>query len=274
MNRVLMITLVFLLAVPVYADDPGARDSLIIETVYAELGDSTVDVRIYATTDDSVYFYNLPITWNSSSGADIYPIGVSYHNLLIYWMDNYDTLLYDQILLRMLGWCGDHGEPPLITNNQRMHCWTLHFSVDSLDLSQYVGIDTTFDYIHGSLLFGLGDGYTSFAPVFIPGAIYYGITTEADENNPVLPQGFSLLQNYPNPFNTSTTIEFTLPEAADVQLSVYNILGQKTIVIFEGIKPAGAHSMKWNAGDLPSGVYFARLGAREFTQSIKMILLK
>jgi len=48
-----------------FADDPGERDSLIVETVFAELGDSTVDVRIYATCDDSVGFYNMPFAWYS-----------------------------------------------------------------------------------------------------------------------------------------------------------------------------------------------------------------
>ncbi|UCC79643.1 MAG: hypothetical protein JSW64_15485, partial [Candidatus Zixiibacteriota bacterium] len=199
MYRAIVILAVLLIAGSAFADDPGDRDSLIIETVYAELGDTAVDVRAYATTDDSVWFYNFPVTWNSSCGAGIYPFDVSYYNLLIHWMDNYDTLLYDQVLLRIVGWCGDHDEPPLITNNQRMHCWTIHFSVDSLDLPQYLEIDTTFDNLHGSLLFALGDGITHFAPVFIPGAIYYGITTDVDEYNQNLPDDFTLLRNYPNP---------------------------------------------------------------------------
>jgi hypothetical protein len=88
------------------------------------------------------------------------------------------------------------------------------------------------------------------------------------------PYRLILARNYPNPFNASTTIEFTLPEAAEVQLSIYNILGQKVAVIFAGIKQAGAHSVTWDAGDSPSGVYFARLESGDQARAIKMVLLR
>jgi hypothetical protein len=255
------------------ADDPGARDSVIVETVYAELGDSTVDVRIYATSDDSVYFYNFPLTWISSSEAGIFPVDVSYFNLILYWFI-YDTLLYDQMLFRMLGWCNGHGEPPLVTNNQRMHCWTLHFHVDSLNLPQYVGIDTTFDDLNGSLLFALGDGTTHFAPVFIPGAIYYGITSEANEDKRILPDGITLLQSYPNPFNASTNIKFTLPKEVEIELSIYDLLGREVTVLEQGLKSAGNYEIFFNASGLSSGVYFYRLRAGDAVETKRMVLLK
>jgi hypothetical protein len=88
------------------------------------------------------------------------------------------------------------------------------------------------------------------------------------------PSYTSLYQNYPNPFNASTTIEFTLPEAADVELSVYNILGQKVAVLLDGRKSAGEHAVTWDAGDMPSGVYFARLETGHISKSVKMVLLK
>jgi hypothetical protein len=150
----------------------------------------------------------------------------------------------------------------------------LHFAIDSLAEPQVVTIDTTHDPVNGSVLFGLIDGTRTLEPVLTPGAIFYGMSSEGPDNMLHLPDKFQLSQNYSNPFNASTTIEFTLPEAAEVQLSIYNILGQKVAVIFAGIKQAGVHSVTWDAGDVPSGVYFARLEVEGNSNSIRMVLLK
>jgi hypothetical protein len=169
---------------------------------------------------------------------------------------------------------GGPPDPALITYNNRQHCWTLHFAVDSLTIPQVVLIDSTLDPVNGSLLFGLFGGVISFTPDFTSGAIFYGVTSEASGENRVLPDEFSLHQNYPNPFNASTNIEFTLPEAAHVDLSVYNILGQKVAVISKGLISPGQYSVVWDAGDEPSGVYFVRLDGDDFSKSLKMVLLK
>jgi hypothetical protein len=95
-----------------------------------------------------------------------------------------------------------------------------------------------------------------------------------NEYNDLIPKKIALLQNYPNPFNAFTTIRFTLPEPSDVSIEIYNILGQRVEVLFEGNKLAGPHSITWNADDYPSGLYFARMTAGERTDNIKMVLLK
>ncbi|UCC79684.1 MAG: T9SS type A sorting domain-containing protein, partial [Candidatus Zixiibacteriota bacterium] len=89
-----------------------------------------------------------------------------------------------------------------------------------------------------------------------------------------LPRKMRSLACYPNPFNASTTIEFMLAEAVDIELSVYNILGQKIATLFDGRKPAGDYSTTWSAKDFPSGVYFARLEMEGISKSVKMVLLK
>jgi hypothetical protein len=73
------------------------------------------------------------------------------------------------------------------------------------------------------------------------------------------PFTFALGQNYPNPFNPSTSIEFTLPEAGETTLKMYNSLGQEVALLVDGHLQAGRHSIRWNAGDLPSGTYTCRL---------------
>jgi len=75
------------------------------------------------------------------------------------------------------------------------------------------------------------------------------------------PMSFALEQNYPNPFNPNTTIRYTLPEKADVVLTVFNTLGQRVAALSQGERGAGVHEVVFDASALPSGVYFYRLTA-------------
>ncbi|HVN48351.1 MAG TPA: T9SS type A sorting domain-containing protein [Bacteroidota bacterium] len=88
------------------------------------------------------------------------------------------------------------------------------------------------------------------------------------------PSAFALEQNYPNPFNPSTKINFTLAKAANVKLTVYNLLGQKVATLLENRMDAGQHSVTFDASKLTSGVYFYRIEAGDFTMAKKMLLLK
>lgn len=88
------------------------------------------------------------------------------------------------------------------------------------------------------------------------------------------PTEFSLKQNYPNPFNPETSIEFSLPEASKVTLTVYNISGQVVAALLDGNLNAGNHSLMWNAQNIPSGVYFYSIQAGDFHDVKKCILLK
>ncbi|MCH8299259.1 MAG: T9SS type A sorting domain-containing protein [Candidatus Marinimicrobia bacterium] len=98
-----------------------------------------------------------------------------------------------------------------------------------------------------------------------------------------LPKEFSLLQNYPNPFNPQTEIRYELPEAANVRLTVYNLLGQELSTIVDNQQEAGFHRATWfgrnnNGQSLASGVYIYKLTAnsptRSFKQVRKMVLLR
>jgi len=88
-------------------------------------------------------------------------------------------------------------------------------------------------------------------------------------------EGFRLNQNYPNPFNPSTAISFNLPNAANVTLSVYNVLGQRVATLLNNRKyTSGSHTLNFDASNLASGVYIYRLEAGSFTSLKRMTLIK
>jgi hypothetical protein len=270
MKNLLIFAVFSLIAASAFPQDPGMPDTVIVDTVYADLGQSYVDVNIFAVTDDTVMVYNMPISWSSSSEG-IEASDVLYYNMIERWM-TLDSILVSEGYIRMVGW-GD-GLFFLNTFGYRLRCWSIRFTIDSLALPQIVTIDTTYDPINGSLLFGLLGGIESFAPEFIPGAIYYGSPADIDEYERIFPSRINLSQNYPNPFNASTTIEFSLPEEAYVDLSIYDLLGREVTVLEKGLKPAGKYEIPFDASGLSSGVYFYRLQAGESTESKRMVLLK
>ncbi|UCC79408.1 MAG: right-handed parallel beta-helix repeat-containing protein [Candidatus Zixiibacteriota bacterium] len=105
------------------------------------------------------------------------------------------------------------------------------------------------------------------------GAIYHDHMTNV-ETAPELPGDLALLRIYPNPFNAATTIEYVLTETAEVEISIYNLLGQRIETLYTGKSPAGNQSLIWNADEYPSGVYFTRLRAGDKIHSRKIIFLK
>ena len=103
------------------------------------------------------------------------------------------------------------------------------------------------------------------------GQFEYSKTIEVDFG---VPTKFELSQNYPNPFNPSTTIKFSLPEAANVKLTIFNILGQEVKTLVNEFKEVGVHTINFNSDGIDSGVYIYRIEAGSFTQTRKMTLIK
>ena len=89
-----------------------------------------------------------------------------------------------------------------------------------------------------------------------------------------LPTEVSLSQNYPNPFNPQTTIEYALPQAGDVSLLVYDMLGREVATLLEGPQAAGRHAVHFDANGLPNGTYVYRLVAPNKTITRTMVLIK
>jgi len=100
-------------------------------------------------------------------------------------------------------------------------------------------------------------------------------TTVGNEDNLANVETFRLNQNYPNPFNPSTTISFNLPNAADVTLSVYNVLGQRVATLLNSRKyTSGSHTLSFDASNLASGIYIYRIQAGSYTSQKRMTLIK
>ncbi len=85
---------------------------------------------------------------------------------------------------------------------------------------------------------------------------------------------YSLSQNYPNPFNPSTEINYSLAKSGNVTLKIYNLLGSEVATLVNEFMEAGKHSVKFNANDITSGIYFYTIKADNFTSTRKMILMK
>jgi transglutaminase-like putative cysteine protease len=88
------------------------------------------------------------------------------------------------------------------------------------------------------------------------------------------PKTFSLEQNYPNPFNPSTTIQYQLPTSQFVTLKIYDMLGKEVVTLLSEQKDTGNYFEIWDASKYPSGIYFCRLQAGNFSAMKKFVLLK
>jgi len=85
---------------------------------------------------------------------------------------------------------------------------------------------------------------------------------------------FALLQNYPNPFNPNTSIKYSIAQDGLVNLSVYNLLGEKVATLVNEVKQAGSYEIEFNDSNISSRVYFYQLNAGSFIETKKMTLMK
>ncbi|HSD63058.1 MAG TPA: T9SS type A sorting domain-containing protein, partial [Ignavibacteriaceae bacterium] len=88
------------------------------------------------------------------------------------------------------------------------------------------------------------------------------------------PETFRLYQNYPNPFNPETIISFSLPEASNTSLIIFNSLGEEVAALVSGYLSGGIHKINFHPGNLASGIYYYRLISGDYSMVKKMLLLK
>ncbi|MBD3289012.1 choice-of-anchor D domain-containing protein [candidate division KSB1 bacterium] len=126
----------------------------------------------------------------------------------------------------------------------------------------------------GFILVGSSGSYSKDSDIYLIRMSAAGRLIAVEKSEGILPQEFYLYQNYPNPFNNHTCIQFSLSKRAHVSIEIYNMFGQYVCTLIDQEKPAGSHLLRWDAGEMASGLYFYQLEAGEFNQKRRMILLK
>lgn len=118
------------------------------------------------------------------------------------------------------------------------------------------------------------DGPNGNSVLYIDNLSFDNLITSISLSSKELPSNYILTQNYPNPFNPTTKIKFGLPERSIVKLAVYDILGREVSTLVNQELEAGYHEVKFNAGNLSSGVYFYQLRSGLFVETKKLTLIK
>jgi hypothetical protein len=98
--------------------------------------------------------------------------------------------------------------------------------------------------------------------------------TSVSDNGATVPLEYTLADNFPNPFNPATKISFSVPKQSQVKLTVWNALGEQVATLVNEVRTAGEHTVSFDAGNVPSGVYFYRFEAGNTSYTKKMLFLK
>jgi len=124
-----------------------------------------------------------------------------------------------------------------------------------------------------------GDHALKLENVIVRDASNAAIAVDVAEKVAELPTTFDLAQNYPNPFNPSTTLKYQVPSPVAVEITVFNVLGEKVVTLVNEMQSAGYYTIEWNGRDArnqtsPSGLYFYTMRAGDFSAVKKMMLVK
>jgi hypothetical protein len=181
----------------------------------------------------------------------------------------------------------------LINNSQTATAKSISASISSTDpnVTSITGSPQVFGSIGPGQIVQSSDNvgfvFSSMSPSFtVPihlkisseGYVFWEDSSEMvvgiEDVNSVVAMDYSLHQNYPNPFNPTTMIGYQLPIGQEVQLTVHDILGREIITLVNSQMPAGEHQVTWDARDIPSGIYYYKIQAGDYTEVRKMILMK
>lgn len=157
-------------------------------------------------------------------------------------------------------------------------------NIFGLDRKQWLFLFDVIPYYDDEVIVTITDsiGLTSTWNIFetheLVGAIIngktYGTIVSIEDHKNKLIKSFYLSQNYPNPFNPITRIKYDLPDKSDVEIKVYDILGEQVRTLVNEQQEAGRYEVKFDASNLASGVYLYRINAGSYIDTKKMVLMK
>jgi len=243
----------------------------------AVVTENTVTIPLEITNQDGLTAVDMALTY--SAGVTLKEVTfngtrVEYFDLKLYHNDAAKRT----VIIGLVNQASPDRKPELAAGDGPVA--NLVFTVDNPSVTSVKLEATTTQNPNHSMLFvyrDVKDGTTQFrkeeprfdqVSVALAGGFDSGLPTE-----------YALEQNYPNPFNPSTNINFALPKAGNVTVSVYNVLGQEVTTLVNGELPAGSHTVVWDGRNgsgtvVSSGIYFYKIAAGDFNQTKKMMMLK
>jgi len=239
-------------------------------------------VEVWVYSDETVLSFSAGFKWNNTlmriDSARVSPLLKSPDfSIFLYENDDFSTSNTDHIFV-LGGFTIGSGLAGDISGRR---LWaTYYFTLASWHQGDSIVIDLLPDDQMELAFVSPGPFYpVSFKPHFEGPLRCPSLATSVIEDEHVFPSDFILHQNYPNPFNPDTKIEFELSARTQVDLEIFNIMGEKVTDLLHASLPAGRHSVTWNSitnGSTvaPSGVYFYRLRTSLYSESKKMLLLK
>ena len=226
-------------------------------------------------TLDSVKYQGFALTIKSNDGAVVYINGSEAYRMNMYTdsIIGYYSLAIGipSSFTQVVGFNSKNGLLDKLRAGENLIAIEIHPS----DASRDITFDAQFFDYPGKKYFSLGSSWNYSVQGSTPSSQIGDKTTIiSEEHNRLQPFHFQLLQNYPNPFNPSTTIKYSLEKKANVQIDVFNMLGQQITTLVKEQETAGEHSVTFDARKFSSGVYFYRLTAGGKIDIKKMLLMK
>ena len=153
--------------------------------------------------------------------------------------------------------------------------------IDTIDWYgyKYIGMwrdnsDASTDVFKGFAIRHLQTSLFDSGGIYVDDIQVNGNVTGLHHDTMMHPASFGLFQNYPNPFNPKTVIDYQIPIAGNVTLKIYDVLGREVATLVDGRQNAGNYAVSFDAGNLPSGIYFYRIIAGSFSSVRKLSVVK
>jgi len=266
-----------------WTDNTESESGYIVERgigdpiVYTVIDTITQSSYTDNTVDEGVFYSYRVKAYNSLVESDYSNVSnVRSKASFVSAPTDFEASIHPTFGVPVLSWTDNaFNETGYVIERQVLEVGAVFIPVDTLvaDATTFTDGTVQDSTIYKYRIYSFNDEYVS-EKVEVDVTVLVGIETEE-----AVPTDFNLSQNYPNPFNPSTTIKFGIPTSADVQIILYNLLGQELFTIVDNNYSAGNHFVNFDASELTSGIYIYTIIAKgnkdkDFVQSKKMILLK